>query len=169
MARERRKERERTHAMMESAYNRPTLEPDWEEARRFHGHLGPWLALGMKIGQEAMRLLNARPHFGVTVRAGCPLAPPASCLLDGLQWMTGATYGKRNLVAEASETVWVEVANTRTGESVRFVLREGVPSHLAQQLQTVGDEAASRALFSQPVEEFAEVSRRGGDCEDHSA
>lgn len=25
---------------------------DWETMRRFHGHLGPWLALGMKIVAE---------------------------------------------------------------------------------------------------------------------
>lgn len=142
-----------------SVYGKPSLETDWEEARRFHGHLGPWLALGMKMGEEALRLLEARPHFGVTVRIGCHLAPPVSCLIDGLQWMTGATYGKRNLLAAETDAVCVQVTRDETGQSVRFTLRPDVPEAIGRWLAEMGDESASRHLYAMPASELFEIFR----------
>ena len=142
-----------------SLYKKSALEPDWEEARRFHGHLGPWLALGMKMGEEAMRMLKARPHFGVTVRVTCRLAPPVSCLIDGLQWMTGATYGKRNLSAEEGDTPSVLVTRDETGESVRMTLRPGVPDAIGRLLAEMGDEAASHHLYRMSTSELFEIAK----------
>jgi hypothetical protein len=143
-----------TNPMMQSLYKKPTLEPDWEEARRFHGHLGPWLALGMKIGQEAMTVLSARPHFGTRVHVRCRLAPPVSCLVDGLQWMTGATYGKRNLIAEEAETVHIRVEHVETGTAVVFRLVPGAPEAMGRWMGEIGDEAASYHVFDRPADEL---------------
>jgi formylmethanofuran dehydrogenase subunit E len=137
-----------------SRYERPTLEPDWEEARRFHGHLGPWLALGMKMGEEAMRLLRATPHFGVRVEVACRLAPPVSCLIDGLQWMTGATYGKRNVLAEESPDVRVRVTNTETEAALDLAPLPGTVEAMIRWLAEMGDEAASRHVYAQPASEL---------------
>lgn len=141
-----------------SKYQKPTLEEDWEAARRLHGHLGPWLALGMKAGAEALRILEARPHFGLSARVGCRLATPVSCLIDGVQWMTGATYGKRNLFAEESEDVWIEVTRADTGARVRFALRPGVPDAMARWLEQMGDEPAAMHVYSLPTAELFDVS-----------
>lgn len=141
-----------------SKYQKETLEEDWEAARRLHGHLGPWMALGMKAGAEALRRLGARPHFGLRARIGCHLETPVSCLIDGVQWMTGATYGKRNLVAEESEHVWIEVTRNDTGACVRFDLREGVPESMARWLDTLGDEPAAMHVYAQPVGDLFAVT-----------
>lgn len=136
---------------MVSMYKKPILEPDWEAARRFHGHLGPWMALGMRMGEEALRTLRARPHFDVVVRVECHLAPPVSCLVDGLQWMTGATYGKGNIVAVEASDIRVLVARKDTGEAVELVPRPEVPARLAAWMGEMLDEAASYHVYAQPA------------------
>ncbi|RKY85676.1 hypothetical protein DRQ11_09550, partial [candidate division KSB1 bacterium] len=34
-----------------------------EEAEKFHGHLGPYLVIGMRIGEYAMEQLGITPYF----------------------------------------------------------------------------------------------------------
>ncbi len=159
-----------TEKGMQSFYRAPVLELDWEEARRFHGHLGPWLALGMKMGAEAMRMLQARPHFGVQVVAGCRAEPPVSCLIDGLQWMTGATYGKRNILLQEQEEVFVSVRNTQTGVEVAMTLLPGIPGQISRWFEEEGDELSARRLWEMPAERLFRLQsggqprrERGGD------
>lgn len=136
-----------TGRRMESFYDKPTLEPDWEAGRRFHGHLGPWLALGMRMGRDALGVLRTAPHFGISVVVRCDLKPPVSCLIDGLQWMTGATYGKRNISAEQSSEVHVRVEVTETGQAVEMAVLSEAAAHIGRLFEELGDEAAAHALY----------------------
>jgi len=67
------------------------------QATRFHGHLGPWLVLGLKAGMHARRELKASP-FELTARVLCPGRPPCSCFVDGVQYGSGCTMGKGNII-----------------------------------------------------------------------
>jgi formylmethanofuran dehydrogenase subunit E len=132
------------------------MEPslDLEEARRFHGHLGPWLVLGLRLGQTAMERLEARKYFGVRVRVEVPSQPPPSCLVDGLQLATGATYGKRNIELIPADEVRVVIQNTDTQEALEFRLPPGLPERFADWLAAEGDEAASRRAATCSLEEL---------------
>ena len=123
---------------------------NWESAKSFHGHLGPWLALGIKIGNTAIEKLEARPFFGITVDVECPLAPPPSCLIDGLQWSTGATYGKQNLHAVNAHEVKVTVRNKDTNRQIIFELKPEVPAKLTSLLNEMGDESATYEVWDIP-------------------
>lgn len=130
------------------------LSLDLEEARRFHGHLGPWLVLGLRMGQTAMEQLQARPYFGVQVRVEGPSQPPPSCLVDGLQLATGATYGKRNIELIPADEVRVVVHNKDTQEALEFRLKAGLSEQFANWLAAEGDEAASRRVQTCSREEL---------------
>ena len=67
------------------------------EARKFHGHLGPYLILGILAGESALEKLGCRKYFGLYVKIWGADRKPKSCLIDGLQLSTGATYGKGNI------------------------------------------------------------------------
>lgn len=127
---------------------------DWESIRGFHGHLGPWLVIGMKIGWAALEELKARPHFGIEVTAWCPDAPPPSCMVDGLQWSTGATYGKRNIVLKPSDAFRVQVRNKDTGETIVATLHPQTPANVKQWFDTLGDEASSQKVWNTPNDEL---------------
>lgn len=66
-------------------------------AVEFHGHLGPYLICGVKMGLLALRLTRSRGYTGLTVTAETGVTPPVSCLVDGLQIATGCTLGKGNI------------------------------------------------------------------------
>ena len=129
---------------------------DWETLRRFHGHLGPWLALGARIGTHAFERLSFRPHFGVQVRVTGPLRRPITCMLDGLQWGTGATLGKGNIVADQAGRLSVEIVK-EDGPGLRYAVRDDVEGRFAQLISELGEDEATRAVWDTPVEEFCDV------------
>jgi len=67
------------------------------EAVEFHGHLGPYLVLGILAGEFALKRLRCKKYFGLEVRVWGTDKKPKSCFIDGLQLSTGATYGKGNI------------------------------------------------------------------------
>ena len=95
-------------------------DPAWlGPAVQLHGHLGPWLVAGLRMGASGLRAVGADGYFDVDVTAEGPLAqPPQACFLDGLQVATGATLGKRNLKWVEALRLSVRVKNVRTGRMV---------------------------------------------------
>jgi formylmethanofuran dehydrogenase subunit E len=79
--------------------NEKELETTIRDAVKLHGHLGPFLVLGVRMGAIANRILNPA-HNGsnalqATVRL--PLRTPYSCILDGIQSTTKCTIGNQRL------------------------------------------------------------------------
>jgi len=103
-------------------YHAENNDPAWlATATQLHGHLGPALVFGCRVGMAALDVVSAQGYFDVEVTAQGPFAnPPQSCILDGLQISTGATLGKRNInVIEAEEYVFI-VKNKRTGKTAEL-------------------------------------------------
>ena len=62
----------------------------------FHGHHQPYIALGIRMGELAMEVLNAKRHeLSITSETG--YKPTYSCMTDGLQLSTGSTIGNGRL------------------------------------------------------------------------
>lgn len=81
-------------------------EQTLKEAKKFHGHLGPYLALGLKAGTLAKKTLSAE-HKRLTAQVTLRLEKPVSCFLDGIQVSSGCTMGKRNITAIEGEGISV--------------------------------------------------------------
>jgi len=67
-----------------------------EQAARFHGHLGPFLVLGLKAGLRAVEILGWKP-LKMTATIILVRKIPYTCFLDGVQFATGCTLGKGNI------------------------------------------------------------------------
>jgi len=100
-------------------YERQPSDPAWlARVVEFHGHLGPSVVAGARIGMAGLRAVEARGYFDVEVVCEGPFArPPQACFLDGLQVATGATLGKRTLRWVQADRVSVHLRNTRTGKT----------------------------------------------------
>jgi formylmethanofuran dehydrogenase subunit E len=72
----------------------------YNRAVQFHGHSGPYLALGVAIGLAGLRRLGSTGYSGIEVICYCGSEPPVSCFLDGVQVATGCTLGKGNLTVK---------------------------------------------------------------------
>ncbi len=70
------------------------IPPDW--AFDFHGHRCPFMPIGYRMGKLAMEFLGVEREkdHGFFVFPEIGEGHPQTCMVDGMQASTGATYGK---------------------------------------------------------------------------
>ncbi|HIJ00394.1 MAG: formylmethanofuran dehydrogenase subunit [Candidatus Methanomethylophilaceae archaeon] len=70
------------------------LTEEMERLKDFHTHLGPYVVIGYRMG------LIAKEKIGKPRRCEvyCGKKPPISCLIDGIQFSSGCTMGKGNII-----------------------------------------------------------------------
>lgn len=124
------------------------------EAEKFHGHLGPFLVLGLKIGCEAIKELKAQRHFGILVRVQGADKKPKSCLIDGLQLTTGATFGKGNIEKIASKSIKIIVKNLRNNKRIVFKFKKSLIKRLDNIKTHSESEKLARQLYKSRPEKL---------------
>ncbi len=82
--------------------------PDW--AFTFHGHRCPFMPLGWRMGLLALARLGVEREMDHTLHVVCELGEghPQTCMMDGIQASTGATFGKTLI----EKTYWGKLAAT---------------------------------------------------------
>jgi formylmethanofuran dehydrogenase subunit E len=89
-----------------------------------HGGFGSHIALGIRIGEDALKRLGISRHeVNVVVTEGRDA--PCACIADGVMIATSASPGQRTLSvlpksADASFLAVVEVTSRKTGDTVRY-------------------------------------------------
>ena len=75
------------------------------KAEKLHGHLGPFLVIGVRMGSLGKSILNVNVGESnrLQVTARLPLLTPFSCILDGIQVTTQCTIGNQKLRIENSQ------------------------------------------------------------------
>jgi formylmethanofuran dehydrogenase subunit E len=155
-------------------YHRQSSDPEWLSlVVQFHGHLGPAVVAGARMGMIGLRAVKARGYFDVEVTCEGPLAkPPQACFLDGIQVATGATMGKRTLTWVQSDRLAVRIKNTRTGQMIELrpapALMELLASFKSQTRAEVGHgpgqqdherlEMIARKIAALPEQEIASLA-----------
>lgn len=92
-------------------------DTDLRETIQFHGHLCPGLALGYRVARAALRELKAdRPRDEELVA----IVENDSCAADAIQFITGATFGKGNLIFRDYGKHVYTFFNRRTNHGVRI-------------------------------------------------
>lgn len=130
----------------------PGLDPRalWEPGVRLHGHRGPFLACGIRMGLLALRLLGSSGYSGIEAVAETGSTPPVSCLVDGLQISTGCTMGKGNLrVVDGGRPA---ARFTAGKKSVKIALRDKVTREILA--GGAGEELVERVFSAQEEELF---------------
>jgi len=115
-----------------------------EYARKLHGHVGPYLVIGLKMGNAAKEALNIPDAEFTHLKAdiNVPLHPPYSCLLDGIQVSTTCTVGNQRLQFKNSQTIQAIFLNEKDSKTVKITLTEQFIEQLEQkQKQDKLDEA----------------------------
>jgi len=89
-------------------------------AQTIHGHLCPGLAFGVKAGHYAMTYLNQESTGMEEVVA---IVECNNCFSDGIQVVTGCTFGNNALVFRDLGKTAVTVALRGNGQGLRLVVR----------------------------------------------
>ncbi len=93
------------------------FDDDLRDAIQFHGHLCPGLALGYRVAKTALRELAAdRPQDEELVA----IVENDSCAADAIQFITGCTFGKGNLIFHDYGKHVYTFHNRRTGKGIRI-------------------------------------------------
>lgn len=101
-----------------------------KSAIKFHGHLGPWLVIGLCMGSFALKKIKAKRYFGLSVIVRIPNRKPISCLIDGLQLSTGCTLGKGNIRVIQDRKIKVTFINKKNEKMIALGLNHGILERL---------------------------------------
>lgn len=95
----------------------------WEQAVAFHGHSCPGLAIGFAASLAASQLLHfSLPAATLDEDLVCVTENDA-CGVDAVQFLTGCTLGKGNLIYRGTGKMAFSFFNRKNGESVRLYLK----------------------------------------------
>jgi len=116
-----------------------------------HGHLGPFLVAGIRMGLLALDLLGEDGYFGLRAETEAGSVTPLSCLNDGVQIGSGCTAGKGNLIVHDGGRPRVRFTSD-AGRTVTIEVRSEAMADFR-----VGDiEGASERTKLRPLEELFE-------------
>jgi formylmethanofuran dehydrogenase subunit E len=121
------------------------------DARRLHGHLGPFLAIGVRMGNIINRVLpeNAEKHITITV----PNKIPYTCTIDGIQSTTQCTIGNQKLTVQNSDS---EIISCATTENPHRKLTLTTKKEVTEKLMTQIRSDAELETLAQEIVETAE-------------
>jgi formylmethanofuran dehydrogenase subunit E len=126
-----------------------------KEAIRFHGHLGPFLVLGLKAGLFANKVLG-KDYFKTRAIVATEPKPPYSCFVDGVQVATGCTMGKRNIKIKRGKSLSLII--TKDDKVVKMSIRE----EIFESLKNISfkEEAERKALeiVNKPINDLFDVN-----------
>jgi formylmethanofuran dehydrogenase subunit E len=126
-----------------------------EKAADFHGHLGPFLVIGVRMGNTAERILNTNAmqlkKLEATVKI--PLLTPFSCVLDGIQVTTHCTVGNQKLRIENSQK---EIAACFELQNSDRTLKVSVNPKIVEELMNEISKGSSNEELAQKIASMPE-------------
>ncbi|MDH5447867.1 MAG: formylmethanofuran dehydrogenase subunit E family protein [Candidatus Bathyarchaeota archaeon] len=105
-----------------------------EKAAEFHGHLGPFLVIGVRMGLTGLSRLGIKRGELSKITASLPHCIPFSCIIDGLQITTKCTTGNQKLSLIDSEKIQAEFERKDTGQKMLVALNQSMFEKLKSQL-----------------------------------
>jgi formylmethanofuran dehydrogenase subunit E len=112
-------------------------------AEKLHGHLGPFLVIGVRIGKKAKQVLSIKGNDKLQAEATVPLLTPFSCVLDGIQAITNCTIGNQKLRAKNSKK---EIAVSFTLDSAKAIRISVKPEIVKKLMNRISEGALNEEL-----------------------
>ncbi len=81
----------------------------YTQSIKFHGHNGPFLALGYRLGKHVNTLIEPKNIMEYRVTVYVRKEKPYTCVIDGLQCVTFATMGKGNIQVRKRKNPGIKV------------------------------------------------------------
>ncbi|MFQ5681244.1 MAG: formylmethanofuran dehydrogenase subunit E family protein [Candidatus Omnitrophota bacterium] len=123
-------------------------------AAEFHGHLGPWLVLGLRLGEYGVKAIRAKRYFGVETEVFGLCSRPRSCLIDGLQLSTGCTLGKGNIKVRPRGKIRIRLVNCRNNKVLTLFLKQGILDILDKTRESRECQKLAKRLYKMSIEEM---------------
>jgi formylmethanofuran dehydrogenase subunit E len=133
-----------------------------KESVKFHGHICPGLLIGVRMGVAALNLLGVTRASDEEIYA---VVENDSCAVDGLQVVTGITFGKGNLSFRDYGKMAATFYNRSKKAGIRLVFKP-------DSFEKVGSKEDLREAMREEDPEmkmakFASIAKKFGDLPDN--
>jgi len=115
-----------------------------------HGHRGPFLIAGIRMGLLALKLLESSGYFGLEAESETGTVTPLSCLTDGVQIGSGCTLGKGNIRvtdARRARVHFLDKSARRVTIELRPKIYEGFLNGRLEEQSAVARDKPQKELF----------------------
>lgn len=92
-----------------------------EKTAAFHGHWCPGLAIGIRASEWALKEMGKAADEEIVA-----VVETDNCAVDAIQFLTGCTFGKGNLIHKDYGKNAFTFYRRRDGKAVRLVIRPGI-------------------------------------------
>lgn len=129
-----------------------------QRAVEFHGHLGPYLVLGLRAGLYANQALGRDP-MKTEAFIQSKTTPPESCFVDGVQLSTGCTLGKGNISLQQGEGL--RVTFKKNSHEITLKLKNEIIEEMnALPSEEKAWEDLAEDLYRREVEKIFEIVKK---------
>lgn len=128
-------------------FQRPSILT-YQETIRFHGHNGPFLALGYKLGKYINEKHKLKSIMDIIIKVKVKPEKPFTCIIDGLQCSTFTTLGKGNIGISKWKSSSIEVIVEKGKRKHRYRITEHAFNMCFGQDDLV---RAARRVFNTPA------------------
>ena len=129
-----------------------------EQAKNFHGHIGPFLILGLKAGLEVVKIAGKDP-LNSFVEVRLPLQRPYTCFVDGVQLCTGCTLGKMNIKLVNTLDESILMTYVCNGKRVCLKVKDEILKFLILKLKNrYNMNKLAKEIWALPSSELFEIS-----------
>jgi formylmethanofuran dehydrogenase subunit E len=129
-----------------------------EKAVAFHGHWCPGLALGLRAAELA---LNEVGHAGDEDIVA--VVETDMCAVDAIQFLTGCTFGKGNLLYLDHGKAAFSFYRRKDGKAVRVLARPGAYGDLRREMEPLHKKMLAGELSEEEQQRLQEI--RGRICD----
>jgi formylmethanofuran dehydrogenase subunit E len=127
-----------------------------ENAAKLHGHLGPFLVIGVRMGEIAKRHLDVdeKNSRGLQASIKTPLSTPFSCVIDGIQAITSCTVGNQKLKIEKSmKEITARFKLQSSDKTMKISVNPRVARNLTEEMSKGADSEQLAAKIARLKEE----------------
>ena len=130
-------------------------DDDLTRISAFHGHLGPFVVIGYRMGEAANRLLgpDAFKKTAVALMGG---KTPRSCVIDGVQLSSGCTLGKGTISVVDHGQVACVFFSKSDDRSCKITLRPDVLEKISN-MHHEDMETIARSLSNLPDKDLFDI------------
>jgi formylmethanofuran dehydrogenase subunit E len=119
----------------------------------FHGHMCPGLAIGIRAAEVALRDIGPHAHDEEVVA----MVETDMCGVDGIQFLTGCTFGKGNLIHLDYGKNAFTFFRRSDGKAIRIVARPDILESRDPEWEALRDKMTHGDLTAEEQQRFQEL------------
>jgi formylmethanofuran dehydrogenase subunit E len=120
--------------------------------KKFHGHLGPYVVVGYRMGTLARQKLVGR----LKAVSFTGTKPPLSCIIDGVQYSSSCTLGKGNITVLEAGDAKVQFLDDK--HLMEIILLDKVKESIDRSMSHDTEELLALTIFNEPETDLFHVT-----------